>query len=149
MSEIKALEDMRNTVKTIAADCDEGWILGCLDAIEAEITERFMELPVDADGVPIHVGDVMEYENPNDDDKPFTILGVNNDGDVFHCLEDKRLVPTCISLANCLRHVKPRTLEDALREFTEKYQYCISDNGRSITLAKYADEIRELLGVSE
>ena len=31
------------------------------DEIEREIAERYMELPVDADGVPIHVGDVLEY----------------------------------------------------------------------------------------
>lgn len=55
-SQIKSLEDMRNTVKTIAADCDEEWILGCLDAIESEIAERFIELPTIANDVPIKPG---------------------------------------------------------------------------------------------
>ena len=30
------------------------------DEIEAEIAEKYMLLPVDADGVPIHVGDEMK-----------------------------------------------------------------------------------------
>lgn len=32
-----------------------------LDGVEREVAERFIELPTDADGVPIHPGDVMRY----------------------------------------------------------------------------------------
>ena len=114
-----------------------------IDEIEAEIAERFMELPCDADDVPIRVGDTVQFVNDaGGTGAKVEVCAVSNYyayyGEGKHFYRAK----------NC-RHVKPRTLEDVLREFTEKYQYCISDNGRSITLAKYTDEIRELLGVSE
>lgn len=35
-------------------------IRSMIDEIEREVDERFMELPVDADGVPIHMGDMMK-----------------------------------------------------------------------------------------
>ena len=148
MSEIKALDNLRkqlNVCKMHDMKPAIAYIADIADEIQAEIDERFMLLPVDADGVPIHVGDKMEYEYPNDDDKPFTILGVNNDGDVFHCPEDKRLVPTCISLANGLRHVKPRTLEDVLIDamqfgFSSKAGENVSEKAH-----EFASEIRKLL----
>lgn len=31
-----------------------------IDEIEADIAEHYLALPLDADGVPIHVGDVLE-----------------------------------------------------------------------------------------
>ena len=34
---------------------------GIAERIEQEVSERFMELPLDADGVPIRVGDMMEF----------------------------------------------------------------------------------------
>ena len=39
----------------------ERFVLHFADEIEREIEERFMELPVDADGVPIRVGDKLEF----------------------------------------------------------------------------------------
>lgn len=35
-------------------------VIGYLDAIEKEIAERYAELPVDMDGKPIHVGDIIQ-----------------------------------------------------------------------------------------
>ena len=40
------------------------------DAIEQELAERYVELPLDADGVPIHVGDVMKWANYDEDLRP-------------------------------------------------------------------------------
>lgn len=155
MSEIGALEKLRTAARNMAKgrnlenyeECN--LLLIIADEIEAEIAERYMLLPCDADGAPIHVGDVMEYENPNDEDKPFTVIGVNNDGDVFHCLEDKRLVPTCISLANCLRHHSPRTVEDVLRDvWKEALDYAKSDMWRNPdeVFVERAEEIRAMFG---
>jgi len=69
MSGIKALERLRMLGSNVC------WRIGgwpkhpedmaneIADAIQAEIAERYMKLPVDADGVPIHVGDVLESTN--------------------------------------------------------------------------------------
>lgn len=164
MSEIKALEELREKLERDTSKAKlyptapikhafaEGVTIegyrALADAIEAEIAERFMELPVGADGVPIRVGDELEC-HANGYDGTFTVFAIGNNVAVGnHDIEWIRRNPSkWFHIASFCTHVKPRTLEDVLREFTEKYQYCISDNGRSVTLAKYADEIRELLGV--
>ena len=58
MSKINAIEKLREW-----ANQHKGWSLYDIqineiaDEIEHEISERFIKMPVDADGVPIHVGD--------------------------------------------------------------------------------------------
>lgn len=113
------------------------------DEIEREIAERYMELPVDADGVSIHIGDELETAHGGKVIVEYVgecEVRVYQDGEHYRISQDE--------YAYICRHVKPRTVDDVLREFTEKYQYCISDDGRAITLAKYADELRGM-GVGE
>ena len=147
MSEIKMLEDMRNTVKTIAADCDEGWILGCLDAIEAEIAERFMELQVDADGVPIRVGDYLQLGETRGEVVALTYCPDNGKFSWEWQCDTGDWYSTAFA-----HHVKPRTLEGVLRDvWNEALDYAKSDMWRNPdeVFVERADEIRELMGVSE
>ena len=141
MSEIKALEKLRDkyfqpgyrgekTLEMIA------------DAIQAEVDERFMELPLDADSVPIRVGDKMKSEIQHG-----VVTSVNenaffiNHGTVG-CNPYK------------FYHVKPRTLEDVLEDFLAHYDSW-EDNSyganrgieRKELFEQTAAEIRELLGV--
>lgn len=145
MESIKKLRHHAHVLKGGSTDYNE--LFEIADKIEAEIAERFMELPLDADGVPIKPGDIMQFR----DDAPVRVDSIGNSkcyvGDFGWFGGNGGFYGK--GTLKCCRHAKPRTLEDVLREFTEKYQYCISDNGRSITLTKYAAEIRELLGVSE
>lgn len=121
-----------------------GWMTALsriADEIEAEIAERYMELPVDADGVPIRVYDKLIAYN-----KHFSVEGIGN-GTVIYLAEDGELGELFNTAATI--HVKPRTLEDVLREFAEDAVCCnqfgslYADEKR---IAEYADEIRELLG---
>ena len=101
----------------------------------------YMRLPVDADGVPIHCGDRI----------------VCNDGRVREVwLIGTQDIMTsdhvCHDWAKC-RHVKPRTVEDVLRELVDD---ALDGTGRdpllkdwSALIAKYTAEIRELLGGAE
>lgn len=148
MSEIKTLEDMRNTVKTIAADCDEGWILGCLDAIEGEIAERFVELPVDADGVPIRVGDELEC-HANGYDGTFTVFAIGNNVAVGnHDIEWVRRNPSkWFHVAQYCVHVEQRTLEDVMAEYEElaanqnvKDYFKVSKELQTIQSEQFRDE---------
>ena len=148
MSEIKTLEDMRNTVKTIAADCDEGWILGCLDAIEGEIAERFVELPVDADGVPIRVGDYLQLGETRGEVVALTYRPDSKFPWGWQC-DTGDWYSTAFAY-----HVKPRTLESILCGALADVS-CMGDgivrtfNPDEPYVAGLAAEIRELLGVSE
>ena len=176
MNEIKALEKLRNALK----DCtnkagvepnefDTYWITSSacdnlIDEIEVEIAERYMPLPVDADGVPIHMGDAVEGElffdnatvrgtvcayHIHDDDEPGTVyIRVKPTKDTWTIKE--------LQFKRC-RHVKPRTLEDVLNdcadEISEKRGIAPELNRdtptRNEIVAKYADEIRELIGGAE
>ena len=95
-------------------------ILAIADRIDAAMAERYVELPTDADGEYIHIGDVME----SGDGDVFTVSSVdyglhpsngrgkfwmlwNEDADFYECAYE-------------CRHHKQPTVEDVLREFAEK-----------------------------
>lgn len=104
------------------------------DAIEAEIAERYMHLPLDADGVPIHVGDEMELDN-----EKFVVCAVApgrvHRWDIHNIGELDR--GTVAYPPDSLHHFKQRTIEDVLQ-----------DAGVSVaSIEDVAAEIRELLGV--
>lgn len=106
------------------------------DRIEAEIAERYMELPLDADGVPIRVGDKMQHHGG----EPFIVCAVAP-GVIHSWVEVKlgeRMTTYDYTPTQCT-HYKPRTLEDVLQ--------CAGVSVAAIE--DVAAEIRELLEVSE
>lgn len=107
-------------------------LLRIADQIEAEIVERYMELPVDAEGVPIHCGDRMRLDNGHEGE--VWLIGAQ---DIM--MSDH----TCFDWARS-RHVKPRTIEDVLREFGAEFDD-YDDVWLNEKVAEYADEIRGLL----
>ena len=143
---LKALDELRGW---IAATVDYGLgpdgtnleqLRDIADAIEAEIAEKFMKLPVDADGVVIHVGDAIEYPNGRRDVVRFITFG--DSGPTLN--EGGWLTSRCY-------HVQPRTIEDVLREFAKRVLNSGHQWGLDAeeTTAKYADELRELMGCAE
>jgi hypothetical protein len=120
------------------------------DEIEVEIERDYMKLPADADGVPIHVGDRLEcYANGYEG--TFTVFAIGNDTVVGnHDIEWIMDNPSkWFHVASFCRHVKPRTLEDVLRDvWKEALDYAKNDMWRNPeeVFAERADEIRELLG---
>ena len=135
MSEIESLGRMRcelQICKNAHRRPTIAFMEDCADEIEAEIAERFVELPVDADGVPIHVGDKLRgvYET-------FEVCAVNERYAYWEYGRHWDKASEC-------RHVEPRTLEDVLEEFADA---AADVDGRDREewvplLAKYADEIR-------
>ena len=156
MSEIKALDELREYAEQCcpAYEDYDARMMEIADAIEAEIAGRFMELPVDVDGVPIHVGDLIEFGEKGER-LEVTHFGWTKHGDptIAYRRPNGTLDCSCIG-AEC-RHVKPRTLEDVLRECGKGYYAHMTDNYMNYDgtddqlIAKYADEIREMMeGVS-
>ena len=121
-----------------------------IEDVKREITEKYMLLPVDADGVPIHVGDELmtsEYS------KRFTCTGYSYQTEgyekphwsIAYRYDDYDGTTEFVSLRSC-RHVNPRTIEDVLKAFfhdaLDADAYCtvhIDD-----VIAKYADELRQM-----
>lgn len=105
-----------------------------LEEIDRELADRYIELPVDMDGVPWHIGDVVDGHGVVRD------MGLNRYGWSFFGM-------TAIDPA-IHRHAKPRTLEDVLREFAQGVQGQNADFA-DLAAKKYAEEIRELIGGAE
>lgn len=145
----EAFEKCTYPIKDEMIELDTVWIprviaMAMLDDIEAEIERDYMKMPVDADGVPIHIGDICTKL-----DERFEVRQLRTDGDAWWTID--RLGESY--MANFCHHAKQRTLEDVLRDFIAAYDEW-DDNAvddrmerRDELFAKYADEIRELLEV--
>lgn len=88
-------------------------ILAIADRIDAALAERYVELPKDADGEYIHVGDVL-----TDDEYKFKVfeLAAFGDGSWSIRNEDGNAWAAC----DVTHHHEP-TVEDVLREFASAY----------------------------
>lgn len=142
MSEIKAVKRLRGLAKEVV---DMRWGVEfdrAIDALEAEVADRFMELPVDADGVPIHIGDTLEHV-PGGWAFTADMLEIDRWG-VHVRMNGQSRIP-----CECCRHVKPRTIEDVLRDCCNEWNEHLGDDWEHGVYAKYADELRELMGGAE
>lgn len=136
-------------------------MFGLVDEIMAEVERDYMKLPVDADGVPIHMGDTVEGKLLYDDsvvkgvvnayhiyagDDPDTVYIKGSSGSGLWTIKE-------LQISRC-HHVKPRTLEDVLRDFAKEVNVSSSDfisiDGEEAymlaAINETADEIRELFG---
>lgn len=120
-------EELMEGHPVIAADLEKaGWV----------------ELPKDADGVPIHVGDELEYLEALHPDVPsrFKVQ------DMFYCGKGKwrlRAYPATYEPEKC-RHYHAPTVEDVLREFADRV--CNSGHQWGLdaadTIAEYAKRLK-------
>ena len=85
------------------------------DHEDAMVAHGWAKAPVDADGKPIHVGDVMENVVLSDIHREVTGIGA----ECFYAWERGRDHYSQFD-ANCYRHHREPTVEDVLREFSEK-----------------------------
>ena len=148
---MESIEKLRESLKACISRAgiepnqfDTYWITAracdmLIDEIEREIAERYMELPVDANGVPIHCGERMRLDNGHEGD--VWLIGT------FDIMMSDH---TCFDWAKS-RHVKPRTLEDVLEEFGTKvlhsgHQWRLDAQH---VIAEYAAEIREMMEADE
>ena len=129
---IKALEELRRLVDISREEYVQGrvsYVTGfneIADAIEAEVNERFMALPVDADGVPIRVDDKLVNVG---DGIIYTVAKLEFDGRYWWYVSGDY----CFA-CDCARH-KPRTVEDVIRDAVHG----------DLTVEGAAEEIRELM----
>lgn len=126
-------------------DCSDK-LMVIADEIEREIAERYMLLPVDADGVPIRVGDKLRFC-----DFAVQCAAVSPERIYYW---DEYSNGHWVKGVEC-RHCKSRTIEDVLEEFLIEFDDWDwntggndRDNARKQLFAKYADELRSM-GVGE
>ena len=158
MSGIKALDKLRGLRDEAASKMVDNpkWVCRraeeIADEIEAEIERDYMRLPVDADGVPIRVGDKLMTDNEDSSlyGRELFVTAVSEHHIPYQILPyegDGHYRTGC--LAN-IRHVKPRTLEDVLREMLDREGDGIGlrefNRDFDAFVEHYADEIRAMFG---
>lgn len=115
---------------------------GIAERIEQEVSERFMELPLDADGEYIHFGDVLDQFGT-----PMTVFAMSDpDPDQGDCMLE--LITDGISdgtwvRARKMRHHHEPTVEDVLREMVAAYMDTpLDDSNDGEFFAEYAAKLR-------
>ena len=99
----------------------------------------WVRLPMDADGVPIRVGDVLENALNNYAFLPATVVGYHvENGELLPIVENYgefRVVPSVV------RHHNPQTTEDVLRELLDSCENQ-NDGFRALLIAEYAKRLQ-------
>lgn len=138
-------------------------LLKIADEIEAEIDSRYMLLPVDADGVPIRVGDVMCSAGIREKGHKVIVSAIFEDGFVEYGSDNGLIGPLC---QEDWVHAKPRTLtveqvreaiDDVLHDVVSLCfntwkkpsafsSYDVDDVMASGNMDDFAKELHELMG---
>ena len=110
----------------------------------------WVRLPVDADGVPIHVGDVVTMQLLfGGESKPLVVdrmeLSHGRDGDLWCVALDTD--KECWNQPSLMRHYTPPTVEDVLREFASDIADVLGGDdfrldGSDELFAEYAAKLR-------
>ena len=125
---------------------DDSWMYGLIDLLRQADPDTHMELPVDADGEYIHVGDVMERGEARA--RVIALMlseypekwggglhwGVQLGGEQ---------APTALDLT--FHHYHAPTVEDVLRECCDAYAHVEGTDSEDETIAKYAAKLREVM----
>lgn len=90
------------------------------DEIEAEITERYMELPKGGDGEVLRIGDEVWFHDDEPSADPHVVRGYSmlngQDVDVFVNYADEGWCPNAVTMPDVLVHAKPDPLKDLLHD---------------------------------
>jgi len=108
-----------------------------LEALEREIAEKYMELPVDADGVPIHVYDRLLKSTGAQKPTYGEVVGISDDSVFF---SEKQGWSS--NWASLTRHVKPDKLKERVNEFLEAYDASLASDEQIIRA--FCADIREM-----
>lgn len=124
---------------------DSAWSATSHEVLEQaidELSDEWVQLPVDADGVPIHVGDEM--------DVGFVARIVITDDEWPPYLYAYKETPHILSQHFCneVSHHHEPTVEDVLREFGDWYAHTKGGCDEDGIIAEYAAKLR-LAGENE
>ena len=116
---MRSIDNLREYALTAASvnATTRAVLAGYVDEIEREVADM-VPLPLDADGEPIHVGDVMEWMAGG----TFEVVGIGNGGTLYYLdTYDDGTVGVEWTAAGDKRHHHAPTVEDVLREFADAW----------------------------
>lgn len=110
------------------------------DEIEKEIEERYVELPHDKDGVPIHIGDKMV----DDKKERFVVSEIDYSASCVCVFGITSGVGNLYRPSEIVHYHEP-TVEEVLEEYRVRYYDLVTDmECKNITNEEYVRGIREL-----
>lgn len=110
-------------------------------SVHGDTENGWVKLPVDADGVPIHVGDVIDERLPFGGyaaPAPVDVMELSRGANGYGWMVRLDAANSAFISPKLLRHHHPPTVEDVLEEFAQMYIAC-NDKG---TIAEYAKRLR-------
>ena len=148
---LESIEKLREFIGDYFVNSGQAYLQGLAIAgsIEREIAERYMLLPADADGVPIHVGDVLDPPKGSEEYGRLIVTELTYDGEDWYF---KGEIPASFTgqagYFNVIgfAHVKPRTLENIVADAIQYGHNGITGDRIEGKVAEFCAEIRELLG---
>ena len=135
LESVKKLEQAFNSYQEVTGHY-VGMFLPNIDGIEREIAEKYMELPVDADGVPVHIGDKMLIRGI----KVGTVLAIGESGFTARIEGERQAV--CNTRLH--HHAKPDKLKELLEEFGGWYKHVAGGCDEPGVLDDFCQRIREM-----
>lgn len=149
-------KDVREKLDAIADRIDAEHEAQLSDAFETRNSDENLEsdgwvrLPVDEDGDPIHMGDLVTVPW---NDKVYEVAGFSCTKQLcsgirtiwidVYSPEKQRNVPLCG--ADSCRHYHAPTVEDVLDEMLQRFSEDGYEGGMSDLIAEYASKLREML----
>lgn len=113
---LKSIDNIREWSKELQkTNVQSGMLNEKLDAVEREVQERYIALPVGNDGIPIHVGDVLEYVEDPELLMRAAYIAFDGENYAIECYETES--PSFYDSWDGVRQYRPPTAEDILREF--------------------------------
>lgn len=141
---LKSLDALRDYAEQCCPEYEpyDTEMMRIADEIQAEIAERFMPMPVDADGVPIYVGDILDAPK-GEEYGVVEVVELTFDGEDWYFKGEVPLsfmgLAGYFNTAGWRHYHKPRTIEDVLLDAGVS-KACVED---------VAAELRELMGGGE
>ena len=117
--------------------CAEAYGNGVMSVPIALDESQWVQLPKDADGEPIHIGDVMEWPTTGE---TFEVVGIG-DGTLFYVEGDDDALADWTG-ASTKRHHHASTVEDVLREFAVRVAGDECMTMRTDVIAEYAKRLQ-------
>ena len=121
----------------LGIELKSGWHYACLDRLADEIEAAYMKLPVDADGLPIHIGDTLLKSTGAPKASYGEVVGVSDDSVWFDAKDGWES-----NWSNLTRHVKPDAVAEELARFLSA---CGDDDPHYYDeqIAEFAERIRK------
>ena len=144
-------KDTRDMMRRIADRIDKEHAEAVADALQLRgEPDRWVELPTDADGVPIHVGDVMEFSRFDVSYNPAVKVDGIGAGVFFSF--DEKLGRFAQKDANAYRHVQPDSWERIISDAVilgRQLEWADNSRGDADSERELVERCRRLAGDAE